>query len=73
MWHCFFYFLFLFFFFLTGLNKQFCPCKNDRKGFGMCLQGFLVFLGAGPDCITGLVTHTYCVVCHGGLTCTMGC
>lgn len=32
--------LFLGVFFSTGLNKQFCPCKNGRKGFGMCLQGF---------------------------------
>lgn len=39
--------------FLAGLDKQFSPQLNDRNGFGMCLQAFLVFLGAGPDCITG--------------------
>lgn len=36
LWRCFFEG----FFFSTGLNKQFCPCKNVRKSFGMCLQGF---------------------------------
>lgn len=51
--------------FLVGQNKQFSPQLNDRNGLGMCLQGFLVFLGAGPDCITGLVTHTDCDVYHG--------
>lgn len=38
---------------LVGLNKQFSPRLNNRNGLGMRLQGFLVFLGAGPDCITG--------------------
>lgn len=42
--------------FLVGLNKQFSSQLNGRNGLGMCLQGFLVFLGAGPDCITG---HTH--------------
>ena len=44
--------------FLVGLNKQFSPRLNGRNGLGMRLQGFLVFLGAGPDCITGPVTCT---------------
>lgn len=48
--------------FLVGLNKQFSPQLNDRNDLGMCLQGFLVLLGAGPDCITGLVTRRNCDV-----------
>lgn len=57
--------------FLVGLNKQFSPLLNDRNGLGMCPQGFLVFLGAGPDCITGPVTRTDCVVYRGGHSHTM--
>lgn len=48
--------------FLAGLDKQFSPQLNDRNGFGMCLQAFLVFLGAGPDCITG-PGHTHRLWC----------
>lgn len=59
--------------FPVGLNKQFCPQLNDRNGLGMRLQAFLVFLGAGPDCITGPVTRTDCDVCHGGHSHMMAC
>lgn len=52
--------------FLVGLNKQFSPRLNGCNGLGMCLRGFLVFLGADPDCITGPVTRTDCDVYHGG-------
>ncbi len=57
--------------FLVGLNKQFSPQLNGRNGLGMCLQGFLVFLGAGPDCITGPVTRTDCDVYRRGHAHTM--
>lgn len=63
--------LFSFSFFSTGLNKLFCPCKKMTVSALACVCEdffffFLVFLGAGPDCITGLVTRTYCDVYHGG-------
>lgn len=46
---------------------------NDCKGLGMRLQALLVFLGTGPDCIIGLVTHTQCDVYRGGLSHMMAC
>lgn len=50
--------------FLVELNNPFCPQLNGRNGLGMCLQAFLVFLGSGPDCVTGPVTRTDCDVYH---------
>lgn len=50
--------------FLVELNNPFCPQLNGRNGLGMCLQAFLVFLGSGPDCVTGPVTRTDYDVYH---------
>lgn len=50
--------------FLVELNNPFCPQLNGRNGLGMCLQAFLVFLGSGPNCVTGPVTRTDCDVYH---------
>lgn len=44
--------------FLVELNNPFCPRLNGCNGLGMCLQAFLVFLGSGPDCVTGPVIRT---------------
>lgn len=46
--------------FLVELNNPFCPQLNGCNGLGMCLQAFLVFLGSGPDCVTGPVTRIDC-------------